>query len=442
MMEIECPSRSGHIPVGLSAPLGRSGSWTVAKSTIASLAFTAAGLVCLGGAAWAADEAAAEPAERPRFSLMSAEKEARLRQCLPKVADPLIQKVLDDPQLIFYTDAEMPKAYQFLGGSNHGVHAVEYNISANGSEPFGNGNREFPWNAPGGTHRTSGVRTFRFLSLPKDNEGKPLPVVWFRHRPTGDSAQGYAWKFPVGTLLGEVLLMRAPDGHDYTFELRIRMRHSGEWGVDVFRPFPEAADLVARVKELRPNWSEQPAVAALIEHLEAPAELFQQTLADRHPRRTFEQTAGIDSLPDVKDDELIKDLLLGTEFKSAAGLNWRRGTNGITAAAPTTAASFHIVPAKYDAGFIEVDSVSCFRCHSTVNQHVDRFQSGRDWYGRIRGSDGIFSFHPFSPSSISYNGYPNTVRMREEMIAGGVLEKFDPSRHHNAIYNDVPELVE
>lgn len=389
----------------------------------------------------AAEGAAATPAADV-FRLVSVEKEALLRRCLPKVEDPLIQKVLDDPQLIFYTDDEMPKAYQFLGGTHHGVHAVQYNISANGSEPFGNGNREFPWNSPGGTHRSPNVRSFRFLSLPRDAQGKLLPVVWFTQRLTGDGTRGYAWRFPVGTILGEVLMMRGPDNLDYTFELRLRIRHSGDWGVDVYRPFPEAADLATRIKELRPNWAEQPTVAALVQYLETPVNLPVRTLADQHPQRSFQETAGVDNLPDAGDEQLVKELLTKTSFKSAAGAIWRQGANGVATSAPSTAARFHVVPANYDAGFIAVDSASCLRCHSTVNQNVDRFQSARDWYGRIRGSDGIFSFHPFDPGSISYNGYPNGIRMRDELVAAGVLERFDAGRHPNSIYHDVPQLVE
>lgn len=412
------------------------------RTTLASLVIFAAHFVAGSYVSSAAEETGSPAPAANSFRLMSAEKEALMRRCLPRVADPLIQKVLDDPQLIFYTEAEMPKAYQFLGGQHHGVHSVDYNISANGGEPFGNGNREFPWNAPGGTHRSHDVRSVRFLSLPRDSQGKLLPVVWFTENLSGDGARGYAWRFPVGTLLGEVLMLRGPDGSDYTFELRLRMRHSGDWGVDVFRPFPEASDLANRIKELRPNWSETPSVAALVKHLETPVALPVRTLADQHPRRSFDETAGIDNLPDVGDQALVKDLLLNTTFKSAAGIDWRQGTNGVTTAAPSTSSRFHIVPANYDAGFIEVDSASCIRCHSTVNQNVDRFQGGRDWYGRIRGSDGIFSFHPFDPSSISHNGYANGIRMNDEMTAGGVLERFDPAQHPNSIYHDVPQLVE
>ena len=100
------------------------------------------------------------------------------------------------------------------------------------------------------------------------------------------------------------------------------------------------------------------------------------------------------------------------------------------------------MPAKYDAGFVEVDRASCMRCHKTVNQPVDKFQSGRDWYGRIRGSDGIFSFHPFDPSSLSGNGYPVPVRMRDELVSAGVIERYDAKKHDKLRYAQVPTLIE
>ena len=82
-----------------------------------------------------------------------------------------MQAIFDDP-FILYTDREMPKAYQFWNGQMPGVHRASYNISANGSEPFGNGNREFPWGTPAGTHRAKNVWTFRFLRLPRDEQAK------------------------------------------------------------------------------------------------------------------------------------------------------------------------------------------------------------------------------------------------------------------------------
>lgn len=377
------------------------------------------------------------------FRFMSAERDQVFRDCLPRVEDPAMQAILDDPRLILYTDREMPPAYQQWRGDLQGVHSPSYNISAAGNEPFGNGNREFPWGHPAGTHRTSNVRSFRFLWLPEDGEGKPLPVVWFRRRLSGDTSQGYAWRFPVGTIFGEVLMMHGPDGRDYTFEMRVRIREAGDWAVDVFRPFPTAEHLADRIRELQPKWREQPHLTKLVAHLQQPVKMAKFTLVDHQPgRRTFHASMGTDVLPPVGDDRLVGKLLVETTFKSALGETWRYTGDGQSTCAPTTKANFHIVPAKYDAGFIEVDRSSCIRCHNTVNQHVSRFNFSRDWYGRIRGSDGIFSFHPFDPGTISYNGFGQPVRMRAKLTQAGLLVKYESSKHPRSLYTQVPHLRE
>ncbi|HEV3021150.1 MAG TPA: hypothetical protein VGX76_01735 [Pirellulales bacterium] len=368
------------------------------------------------------------------FRLMSAERDALYRQFLPAVDDAVIGELLADPRLVLYTEREMPKAYQFWDGAFPGVHSARYNISANGSEPFGNGNREFPWASPAGTHRTPSVTSLRFFRLPQDGDGRVFCVAWYRKRGGGD-ASGYSWVFPVGTFFGEVLLLKGPHGHDYTFELRIRRRETGHWQVDVFRPFPTSAALAARIKVLRPAWQDEQQLAALCQHLDEPRKLESQTLADRQPhRRVFRQTMGVDSLPPVGDDGLVEELLTGTVFRSALGATWRDDDDGVETCAPTTLAAFHVVPANYDAGFIAVDDASCMRCHETANAPVREFNYGRDWYGRVRGSDGIFSFHPFSLDSISDNGYARTVRMRREFEQAGLLEPYDPGRHPSSIY--------
>ena len=374
--------------------------------------------------------------------LMPQKNETRLRDCLPKVDDADVQAVLNDPRLILYTDREMPKAYQFWNGQFPGVHRASYNISANGSEPFGNGNREFPWSTPAGTHRAKDVWAFRFMRLPQDKNGKVHPVVWYRTRQSGDGRQGYGWRFPAGAVLGEVLMMRGDDGKDYCFELRVRFREVDDWAVNVFRPFPRAETLVQRIKELRPDWAEQPSLKDAVELMSTPANLPERKLADKHPRKTFNQKMGVYVLPSLDDDQLVRELLTKTVFKSSLGEYWFAGANGTVAAAPTTEERFHVVPAKYDAGFIEVDRASCMRCHETVNQPVDKFQAGRDWYGRIRGSDGIFSFHPFDPSCVSPNGFSQPVRMRKELVSAGVIEKYDPEKHDKLRYARVPHLVE
>lgn len=372
--------------------------------------------------------------ERP-FRLMSPSRDAKYRQHLPKLDDEWAQGILDDPALILYTDREMPPAYQDWSSGLPGIHSPNYNVSANGSEPFGNANIEFPWGAPGGTHRTNNVSKFRFLWLPRDENGKQLPIVWYRKFLPGSSQEGYAWTFPVGTVVGEVLQMRSPKGQYFTFELRMRVREYGEWSVDVFRPFPSSDVLANRIKELRPQWSEDGELTKLVQHLEKPRQLVRRSLTDTsHSRVTFHETMGVDSLPPVGDDQLVAELLVKTQFKSSLGSTWFTGTNNTHTVAPTTDARFHVVPAKYDAGFIEVDRVSCMRCHDTVNDHVNEFDFSRDWYGRVRGSDGIFSIHPFDPSSISYNGISGPARLNDQLVAAGLLARFDRSKHSGKVY--------
>lgn len=395
---------------------------------------------------WTLGDVADKPnpvTKRPEIvRLISAKKDKQLRAQLPRVEDEDIQKIFDDPSLIFYSDREIPPAYQDWSSGLQGVHSPSYNISSNRSEPFGNGNVEFPWGAPGGTHRTKNVSTFRFLWLPKDESGKKRPIVWYRKFLSRSSREGYAWTFPVGTVVGEVLQLQSPSQAKITFEVRVRIREYGEWAVDVFRPFPTHNDLTAAIKERRPAWQDDETLSKLVNHLEQSTELKSFTLTDNHPGRVFRRSMGVDSLPEIGDDELTTELLTKTTFRSALGESWRTGSNGIVAAAPTTRAAFHIVPARYDAGFIEVDRSSCMNCHETVNKNVNDFEFGRDWYGRIRGSDGIFSLHPFDPSSISHNGSSRPVRMNRTLVVAGLFEEFDGHKHSSDHYQRLQDVEE
>lgn len=383
----------------------------------------------------------AEEAKAP-FRLMSAEKINGLRKLLPKITDDKVAALLADERLLLYTEEEMPRCHQDWDGSLPGVHTAYYNISADRGEPFGNGNREFPWGTPAGTHRSENLYTFRFLWLPQDESGKTLPVTYYRKHLRGDVSRGYAWIYPVGTIFGEVLCQKTKDGSAVAFEVRIRMREQKAWEVDVFRPFPTAKELAARVKELRTNWEQQPKLVALVSHLTTEKELPVKHLYDNHPYRAINQKMGVDTLPSIDDEPLVVELLTKTPFRSAQGEMWRTGTNEVFTAAPTTSAGFHVVPAGYDAGFIEVESHSCMRCHETANKHVRDFEPGRDWYGRVRGSDGIFSWHPFDPASISYNGYGATPRIRKSLVDAGILAVYDAKLHPPEKYMRITGLDE
>ena len=146
-------------------------------------------------------------------------------------------------------------------------------------------------------------------------------------------------------------------------------------------------------------------------------------LVNKHDLVSIDATALATYLPAI-DHELVKKLL-DTPFKSALGQEWKRGPDGTEAFAPTTEAAFHIVPKNYHGGFVEVSSTSCMRCHDSTLKHARDFQPFRDWYGRVRGADNIFSFHIFEPGSIAYNGIGREPNLRQDLIDAGLLTRWE-----------------
>lgn len=373
--------------------------------------------------------------------LAAPEHEAAYRAMLPNVTDPAIRAVLADPFLILYTDREMPPAYQGWEGIIIGVHSPFYNISAGGDRGprglgFGNANREFPWSVPAGTHDAKGVGVVRFLHLPREGTGRGSqepgllqPVVWW-----GDNARGYQWSYPVGAVFGEVLYLTHKDRGDYTFELRVRIRAKDRWNVNVYRPFPTAADLSSAIKSLRPKWTDDPALRAFIKHLaKLPTGQLKILEDNQVNERVFQNMRQVDSLPPL-DESLVAELLSSTPFSSALRKQWKAGNDAPFA--PTTDAEFHVVPRGYAAGHVAVSNVSCARCHDGTGKAARRFDAGRDWYGRVRGSDGIFSFHPFAPASISRNGFQFLPTMNAALA--GIVERFDGAKHPADVYTSIP----
>ena len=362
---------------------------------------------------------AALPVEKkPRLRLVSDQKHALYLSFWPKSKDPWLND-LKKKDLIFYNDAVMPAAYQDWDGGLQGVHSPSYNISAVRGEPIGNANREFPWGSPAGLHESPNFKAFRFVSIP---EGKS--IVYWRERLPRDSGRSYVWEYPVGTTFGEILLVTDPDGYDWTFELRTRTRTDKGWTMNAFRPFTTQAELAARIKQIVPSWRDQPALAKIVKG-EADKEETRQ-LTNQHDLVTFDATALVTHLPAI-DHKLVRKLL-DTPFKSALGQEWKKGADGAEAFAATTEADFHIIPKNYKGGFVEVSSNSCMRCHDSTLKHARDFQASRDWYGRVRGSDNIFSFHIFEPSSISHNGFSVQTSVRQELVDAGLLRPWEDKR--------------
>lgn len=372
-----------------------------------------------------------------QIQIMSADKESALRASIPAIDDPDLDRKIGEAML--YTDAEMPPAYQFqpLAGGQ-GVNGTVFyspDRQLNNIRRFTNGNKEFPWRTPGGLDFAEAVTDeFRFLWLPKRDDGSPWPVVIYRDQlEKSDSINmpiptGYRWIFPVDTVIGEVLVQRFSDGRLYTYEMRVRTRELDDWEVEIFRPFPTLESLKARIAELQPD-------ATVLTQLDS-VPLSPETLEDReHPRRAFVASAATYRLPAI-DPRLARELLSATPFKSSMGGAFAQGQS-LTAFAPTTDQPESIVPPKYLATFLGSDRVSCAKCHEHTLKHVDRFQNS-EWYGYVRGSDGIFSFHPVEPSAIGPPDKP--VVLRQALTESGMIATFDPQRHPNTIYGVAPQF--
>jgi hypothetical protein len=378
--------------------------------------------------------------------IMPSEKVAALRQSFPKTDIARWNDLFSDPKTVLYTDQEIIPAYQHadrgliqLGGgmsqlgqqSNTSFHWPGYNISGDAQETVkpdgygGNANIEFPWRTPGGVdHSEHAIGKFRFFRLPDAPSGRVWPVAYFEDTLRGSKMgahRGTSWIFPVGTVFGEVLALRDAAGQMNTFEVRLRIRQEGYWDVEILRPFPTEADLTAALQK-RGEAELATQVAA------APVRM--RKLKDTlHREMAFVSTAGSVELPEI-NPQLAKALLNETPFKSAIGAKWKG-----EAFSPTTLQPFGIVPRDYLGTHLGTDPDSCMECHKHTQRHVDSFDSVRQWYGYVRGSDGIFTWHPIEGATVSRSGGAITPRIRADFVRAGWVAPFDPAVHPHDRYH-------
>jgi hypothetical protein len=358
---------------------------------------------------------AADPPPREEagfdYRLVSKERHNEFMKLLPRTESKELQ-ALFSKNLIFYTDEEMPKAYQH----SEGLHDPRYNISATKpKEPHGNPNIEFPWGGPAGTHRCDNMKAFRFVHLPDAitywNEKMPVltarEFIWVPGRGHVGvyDEWGIRWEYPEKTTFAEVLMVT--DGKsDYPFEVRTRTKTDGKWVVNLYRPMLTRAELE---KWLEKNDSS----------VKLNTTYEKKRLKNRHPTTVIDVEAVVDELPAMSSETVKK--ILALPFRSALGQEWVTH-EGVEGHAPTTKAKFGIVPRNYDGAFLRVDSKACMQCHEGVLKDADDFERNRDWYGRVRGSDGIFSFHIFSPASINDSGFSHWPKLRKSLVDSGLVK--------------------
>ncbi len=171
-----------------------------------------------------------------------------------------------------------------------------------------------------------------------------------------------------------------------------------------------------------------------MQELQHPTRLTWEHLVDRGGK-AFDRRRLAHTLPPIGNDDLAAQLLSYTTWKSALGAVWADTPQG-RVSAPTVEDSrwLHIVPPRYTAFAFDVDRRDCMECHKHTNKAVNFFDTSRDWYGRIRGSDGIFSFYPWDPKVVSHNGFTIPLRERPQFRRAGMVAPYDPGRHPASVY--------
>lgn len=247
-------------------------------------------------------------------------------------------------------------AYQDWEGALKGVHSPKYNISAVSGEPFGNANMEFPWKVTAGMDDAERAMAFPLISIP---DGKK--IKWWKERSYGGGAS-YRWRYPDGTVVAEMLLVKGDDETDRCFEVRVRTRGPQGWEPKVFRPFER--------KNMLP-WEKQRSMSV-----------------NRHTV-VAERWLPVIAKVDLK--------WLDLPFKESR-------------VQVTSDVHGNIVPKGYKGNI-----TNCMTCHGTVGMHAREFEASRDWYGEVRGGDTIFSFHIFDESCISTNGYSRPAKLNDKL---------------------------
>ncbi len=294
---------------------------------------------------------------------------------------------------------DMPRAYQLLWTDG----SVTFQSAAwnpSNDDPAGHPNLEFPWHT-GGTDHSTNARSFKVVVLPY--KAGPVAVK----RQARNDGSYWTATLPEGTKAFEVLTLN--DGqYDHTFEVRQLMKceSSGDvesdWVVKVFRPIKDRAHLLSLCGD---------AYAAKLTDPQL------HTISDSHDTPVFRAEGLVDSLPDMPAPLVRK--LLSQPFRDVTDHPWVETSNG-KAFAPTTA-GLGIVSNHYQGGYFH--SANCLTCHATVQRPAANFSEARHWYGRVRGSDGIFSLPLADPDSIGGPGERRDFRVNQEMVNLGVFAK-------------------
>lgn len=319
---------------------------------------------------------------------------------MPPVEGPELQRVFADEWTLWFDESTMPRAMQF-GPNSDPTHVHDGFHRFNDIDRTTNPNIEYPWQDGGGFHRVprSHVQIAKFFWHPQHK-----PILYYRSVRSSVYHRQLAWDwvFPIDSVVGEVVALRR-DGHTYPFEIRALTREEDAWHPQVWRQYNSEAELADRIWEL--GYED---LANRVGNTESRKGTVPDTL---HPRPAVTLAYEHALLP-VLPEPLVAELL-GQPLKE------------VFEPLSMTAGQTQVLPAGYLGSAVGMGRDDCMRCHNHVAKHANEFdRPGRDWYGYVRGSDRIFSFHPFARQSISTNGGDLPVSFSEALTRSGHIAPF------------------
>lgn len=338
--------------------------------------------------------------------IMDQQRIAAYKRVLPKTSDPLLREVFDSPDTIWYTSSDMRPMFQmfqtrFPTVGIQGVHPISFNPSVEG-DPIGHANNEYPWKPSlgGGSHDAANLRTAKAFLLPRDDQGNLLPVVIFGERPV-------RWCFPNDTMFVELAWLKR-GSYWSPVEIRLRKKEPNDWRTEKYLPYQDRDDLVSFVSDRDVH------LAVAIQN----GKKTRTRIQDDHPRKAIDSEAIMQQLPSMS--KTMVTAILSREFVPTAGYEYAEDADG-----PTTEDSFSIRPkgdltANHGSG----ERNQCTQCHDTIGRHARVFDSQRGWYGTVRGSSGIFSWHPWD----------NNGNLRQKWLQQGIVARYALNKHPSRYY--------
>lgn len=336
----------------------------------------------------------------------------KLGVTLPTTQDAELQRVLRDPQTIFY---KLKSAWQHyippsrvehvnttLGMRSYSIQDMKWGVFYSTFSADFNANPLFPWDTTAGLNETRKKTnelyfTVNFINLPKHAKGSVVPILVVNERPL-------KWIFPDDTTVGEIIYVRY-ENQRYVQEIRTRKKSPGalEWQPHLYRP-------VATREEFR-------RLANLPEYTPAKRYVF---LRNPQEDEVFKMEGLVERLPPISTNTVKQ--LLAQPFKDVSDDLW----------SPSADQDFHILPRNYCFSLLQsVDAETCANCHRQTQISVlnlvpkePDIVNNPEKIGNIRGSDSVFTWHPFTYSSIREDDTTPQpeVRLRAYDTSNGIIQ--------------------